>query len=93
MDTYYRVVEKDIYLDSKTDSFTLNFFGDVHRDSPSCDVDRWKWWLSRMKKQHTKNTYYFGMGDYFDFASDSEKLILKNPKLHDDTKFRFDEIM
>lgn len=92
MDTVYRVINKDIILDKESDIITLNPFGDVHRDSTSCDVDRWKWWLTRMKKQHTKDTYYLGMGDYHDFASDSEKLILKNPKLHDDTKFQFDDV-
>jgi hypothetical protein len=90
METVYKVVQKDITLDKFDDVITINPFGDVHRDSASCDVDRWRWWLTRMKKQHGKFTYYLGMGDYHDFASTSEKAILNNPKLHDDTKLQFD---
>lgn len=90
METIYKVVQKEIVLDSPSDIITINPFGDVHRDSASCDIDRWKWWISRMKKQHNKNTFYLGMGDYHDFASTSEKVILSNPKLHDDTRLQFD---
>lgn len=93
MDTFYRVIEKDIYIKSLTEKIIINPFGDIHRDSASCDVDRWRWWLTRMKKEHNSNTYYIGMGDYHDFASDSERIILNNPKLHDDSKFKFDESM
>jgi len=53
-------------------------------------VERWKYWLSRMRKSHNDKAFYLGMGDYHDFASTSESLILKNPKLHDDTRAMFD---
>jgi hypothetical protein len=92
METNFRVVKKVIYIDSYDDVITLNPFGDIHRDSPSCDVDRWKWWLAKRKKEHTQHSYYLGMGDYQDFASTSESIILKNPKLHEDTKTAFDDM-
>lgn len=43
METIYKVVQKEIVLDDFHDIITINPFGDVHRDSANCDVDRWKW--------------------------------------------------
>lgn len=93
MDTVYKVLTKKIVLSTQNEVTIINPFGDIHRDSPNCDVERWQWWITRMKKAHNKNMLYLGMGDYHDFASTSEKLILQNPKLHDDTKFKFDQVV
>jgi hypothetical protein len=69
------------------------FFGDVHRDTPNCDVERWKWFLQKAKKSMDEHeTYFFGMGDYHDFASTSEKKKLRNNELHDTTIDKLDRL-
>ena len=83
METVYKVINREIRINSFNDIIKLNFFGDVHRDTSSCDVERWKWYLKTRKQEQNDNTYYFGMGDYHDFASTSEKKKIK--ELHDET--------
>lgn len=68
----------------ETNELILIPFGDVHRDS-DCDVDRWLSFLKDAKKNHTKNTYYLGMGDYFDFVSTREMKKIQHADLHDST--------
>jgi hypothetical protein len=63
-------------------------FGDIHRDSHACDEDRWKNFLKDCKANHDANTYYLGMGDYNDFASYSERKVLRN--LHESTSIKMD---
>lgn len=58
-------------------------FGDVHRSSPMCDVDRWRGTLEWGKKK--PRCYWLGMGDYDDLASASERFILNDRRLHDTT--------
>ena len=58
-------------------------FGDIHRSSPSCDVERWLEFLSWASSK--ERSYYLGMGDYDDLASTSERAILNNPNLHNST--------
>lgn len=67
----------------------IGIFGDVHRDSAACNVDAWHNQLDAWRKD--KDIYFIGLGDYLDFSSYSERLILDNPKLHDQTKGKFDE--
>lgn len=68
-------------------------FGDVHRDTPSCDVDRWRWFLDGCKKYPQDKTYYLGMGDFNDFASAKEQKVLSRSDIHDQTRDKFDEIV
>jgi hypothetical protein len=68
-------------------------FGDVHRDTASCDVDRWKWFLEGCKVYPKDRTYYLGMGDFNDFASAKEQKALGNADIHDQTRIKFDEIV
>ena len=75
-----------ITLKKSTDKFYIRPFGDVHRDAPSCDVERWKWFIKKSKEDpNADNTYYLGMGDYWDFASAKEGKTLKNSGLHETT--------
>ena len=60
--------------------------GDVHRFSNLCDVERWRDFLKKARKQDDEFTYYIGMGDLDDICSSSERELLGNPKLHDSTK-------
>jgi len=91
METLYTTVTKEISINKVSDKITLWFFGDVHRDSSSCDVERWKWFRTRAKSEIDENTYFIGMGDYHDFASATEQKALLHGKLHEETKRRFDE--
>ena len=87
METIYRVVEKTITLDSFDDYIYLWLWGDVHRDAKSCDVDRWKLFLTKARKDDPEKTWYIGLGDYHDFASDREqkKLLKEGYALHETT--------
>lgn len=90
MQTIYTVKDYDITLENADDYFNIWFFGDVHRDTQSCDVDRWKWFLSKSAKDDPEKTYYIGLGDYHDFMSASEEKHAKSGKLHETTIEKFD---
>lgn len=68
----------------------LYVFGDVHRFAKGCAEDKWLQFLDIAK--HDPNPLFLGMGDYDDFASMSERAILINPGLHDDTRWTIDDI-
>lgn len=69
-------------------------FGDVHRDVPNCDVERWKWFLKKSKEdENAANTYYIGMGDYHDFASTKENKKLRDGSLHEQTVEAISELV
>lgn len=70
----------------------LFIFGDIHRDTDSCDVDRWKKYIQFSKGFNQKKCLYLGMGDYVDFASTSEKKKLLAANLHETTIDKFDNI-
>lgn len=56
-------------------------FGDVHRSSPACCIEKWNDFLEWAEEK--ENTYFIGMGDYDDLASASERIILTDKKLHE----------
>jgi hypothetical protein len=58
-------------------------FGDIHRSSPLCHVEKWKEFLDWAKKK--PRCYFLGMGDYDDLISGSERKILNSDDLHDST--------
>ena len=68
----------------------LYIFGDVHRFAKGCAEDKWLQFLDTAKRD--TNTFFLGMGDYDDLASMSERAILINPGLHDDTKWTIDDV-
>lgn len=92
METVFRTHEVNIDYYWGDELYIIPF-GDIHRDTPSCDVDRWKWFLAGCKKYPQDKTYYLGMGDYNDFASAKEQKIISNSALHDQTKDKFDLIV
>lgn len=63
--------------------FRVAFFGDVHRDSPNHAYTKWQDFLSYAKSQ--KDMWFFGMGDYLDSTSTSERECLGHisPKMHE----------
>lgn len=68
----------------------LYCFGDVHRFAKGCCEEKWLQFLDTAKQD--RNALFLGMGDYDDMASQSERAILINPDLHDDTKWTIDDI-
>jgi predicted phosphodiesterase len=61
----------------------LIFFGDVHRDSPNHAGSKWREFLDYARRQ--KDAYFFGMGDYLDSTSTSERECLghMSSKMHE----------
>ena len=59
------------------------FWGDVHRDAPSHALDKWQEDLKYFRS--LKDAYFFGMGDYLDSTSTSERECLGNisTKMHE----------
>lgn len=73
----------DIKIAKMNEPIYLIPFGDIHRSSPMCHVDKWKEFLAWAKNK--KRTLFLGMGDYDDLASASERKVLINRDLHDST--------
>jgi hypothetical protein len=90
MECQYNYVQKHIKLNSINDKINLFFFGDVHRDTESCDVERWN--KFRKEARNTDNSYFVCMGDPNDFASSKEKKIINNSDLHDTSRVKFDKM-
>jgi len=63
--------------------FRLVFFGDVHRDSPNHAHGKWQEFLDYSRG--LKDAWFFGMGDYLDSTSTTERECLGNiaPKMHE----------
>jgi hypothetical protein len=95
METIYEVKSREIILDDYDDYIDLWFWGDVHRDAKSCDEDRWKQFLKKADKGDKDKTYYIGLGDYMDFASDREqkKLLKEGYALHETTMDNIHELV
>lgn len=92
MEATFKILQDNVSFDLFNEKLTLWFFGDIHRDTNNCDVDRWKWFLKKAEEQMTPNTYFIGMGDYHDFASTKEKRFLNSDGVHEATRDRFDEM-
>ena len=92
METLY--TESHYYIDYRFgDTLNIVPFGDIHRDTLSCDVDRWKWFLLNAKKLDQEKTHYICLGDVNDFASAKEQSILKKSDLHKQTMDKLDMIV
>lgn len=89
----FTINTRKINLKSINDKIVIYFFGDVHRDTASCDVERWHWFLKKAKRSLEENphTYFIGLGDYFDFASTKERKSIAKAELHETTMERFEE--
>ena len=92
-DSVFTTLYKRFLLPDYHTRVIIQPFGDIHRDSPNCAVDKWLKCVEWMKKEHTPYTYYLAMGDLCDFASKSERAILRDPKLHDTTRKNIDQEM
>ena len=79
-------------INTKVNDLELFMFGDIHRDTKSCDVDRFRKYIAESKKFNQDKCLYLGLGDYIDFASASEKKKLLSAGLHETTIDKFDRI-
>lgn len=63
----------------------LLFFGDVHWDSPNHAKREWQEFLQYADELDHKTTYFFGMGDYLDSTSTTERECLGtiSKKMHE----------
>jgi hypothetical protein len=93
MKATYKILEDEINIKRSFDPITIYFFGDVHRDTRNCDVDRWKYFLKQAKDSMDENTYFIGLGDYNDFASTSEKKKISHAELHETTRDMLDSMV
>lgn len=64
-------------------------FGDIHRHTKLCHVEKWKEFLSWASKKD--GAYFLGMGDYDDLISMAERKALNAAGLHDSTIDTLDE--
>lgn len=78
-----------IKLKSINDRVRLIPFGDVHRDSPAHANEVWRKFLAHGKS--AKNAFFFGMGDYMDGYSTSERAVMNCDGLHDSSRKRHEE--
>lgn len=64
-------------------TFSIVFFGDVHRFAPLHAEEEWFQFLDKYRNR--PNTYFFGMGDYLDLLSASERDFMGRSGLHEST--------
>lgn len=70
----------NIFVESYNKPIKIIFFGDVHHDAPLHAKEKWREFLDYAKP--LKNTYFFGMGDYLDSMSTSERLAMMRASEH-----------
>jgi hypothetical protein len=70
--------------------YNLIPFGDIHYDSAACARGEFRKFLAAAAK--LENPYYIGIGDYLDFASSSERKVLRRGELHEGTLERLDRM-
>lgn len=66
-------------------------FGDVHYGAPLFAKENWKNFVSRASR--LKNAYFFGIGDYMDVVSTSERYSIRSSNLHDSTLSSIDQFI
>jgi hypothetical protein len=86
----FTIHEYEINIPKINEPISLYPFGDVHRSSYACDVDRWHDFLAEAKAD--KNAYFLGLGDYDDCSSTSERELLCNKKLHESTRHTLEDV-
>jgi hypothetical protein len=80
----FTIHQYDIEFKNYNEPIYLFPFGDVHRSSNNCNEKKWLEFLEWAKAK--PRAYFLGMGDYDDLVSASERIILSNSSLHEDTK-------
>ena len=83
MDSIFGMAEYTVTLDKVGDTFEIIPIGDVHRDTPNCDIDRWKAFLKYQKQEMKPSTVFIGTGDWNDFAAWGDRKKIRNADLHE----------
>ena len=87
----FTVHEFTIHIDGIDDTIYLYPIGDVHKYAPLHSSERWSEFLDKVKSRG-KKAYLFGMGDYMDFMSSSERSNFTKSEFHDSTVQRLDKM-
>lgn len=87
----FTIKSRQIKIRSINDKINLVFFSDVHAGCKAHDAKSWLEFLDRQKNKDQKNTYYFGVGDYFDFAGISEIKKINEKNLRESTIAKIEE--
>lgn len=91
METVFTNHKFTIEIEKESDITKIWFTGDWHFGCAGHDEDRFDYFLKRAARDDKGDTFYVGMGDYFDFASTSEQGHIKSGKIHETTMALFDE--
>jgi len=90
MNADFTVHEQRITVPKFGEPIYLLPFGDTHYGAPGFHGEKFdefcEWAAAK------KNAYFIGMGDYMDIGSFSEKLILNDRQLHEDTRIQLNEL-
>ena len=81
----------DIPLEKYGEPISIIPFGDCHFGAPLFAEDKWQEFTNKYRKR--KNCYFFGMGDYMDVISTSERRAMKNADLHESTEHSLDRFI
>jgi predicted phosphodiesterase len=65
-----RVIKRDIEVSSRSDTFRLYPFGDIHDGAAACDLDSLRALVKEIEADD--NAYWLGMGDYCDYINRSD---------------------
>ena len=87
----FQTAHREITLKSVKDPLYIIPFGDVHLGAPGFSQSHWREFIKEAKAKH-KRAYFIGMGDYWDFASSSERTALRTASLHDATRDLFETL-
>ena len=79
-DGIFNIGEKNIKFNKYGEDIVIYAISDVHRNSPACDVHKWREFLEEAKK--TENAYFLLLGDLFDSLSTSERKSLRSGEFH-----------
>ena len=90
-DSIFTIHKFNIPVTKLNDPIYLLPFGDLHRNAPLCDVEKWHEFLDWAKNK--KNSYFLGMGDLSDFLSFSERKALMNACLHESSYQTIEDMM
>lgn len=89
-DGIFTVKQFPIIFEKYDEPIYLICFGDIHRDSRLCHVEKWKEAIEWAKTK--KRAYFLGTGDYHDLGSTSERRLLNSPDLHESTIQTLDKL-
>ena len=80
----FEIHEASITFNKWNHPVSFVFFGDVHKFAPNHADDVWKEFLEKHKNR--PDTYFFGMGDYLDLMSASERASWRKGEWHESTE-------